>query len=807
MIRNYFKIAWRNLLKNKGITFIQILGLTLGIAVSLVIVQYVGFEKSFDKFHSKSDRIYRIALNFYNEGKLVDKDAMNYPLTGPTMAEELPEIESYTRITPEYEKVILKLGDAIFEENKVFYADATFFGIFDHTFIQGEPEEALKGYNKVVLTYALAKKYFGPQEKWAISPIGQTIRFNNKKDLVVSGIIKDVPKATHLKFNALISFDTFVQENPYIKNNWGWNDFVTYVLAAPGTAKAALQSKMPAFADKYKEKNHGNEFIVQPLTEIHLNSHQSDELEPAGNKDVVEALSIIAIIILIIAWINYINLSTSIGEKRAKEIGVRKVAGARRMTLIYQFLFETLLINLISIICAICIAYATLPFLGELLNIPLVFTLIEQPVFWLNIALLTFLGTVLSGFYPAFVLSSFQPVDVLKDASKKLYSKNLFRKGLITFQFATAIVLIIGTLVVHKQINYMQDKSLGFDLKQKVIISAPGVNYSDSLYKNKYQVFKNELSQIPGVGYTAMSSSVPGGNLEFECSVTGGRLEGTSNKAHTRLWAFAVDDAFIQAYDLKLLAGRAFSPNLNHDRGKIIVNESAAKSLGVDNPQDIIGKRMHNSKQEIIGVVKDYHHQSLRNGFLPLYMEKNPEYILYYTLNLEPSSSEHIKSILGQIQTAWKNTYPENPFSYVFLEDRYNQQYQSDVQVGKAFSWFSFFALFITCLGLFGLSSYVIMNRTREIGIRKVLGASVSQILLLLSRNYVLLLLMASIPATAIAFYITNRWLEGFVWRIEISSWQFIIPIVIVGVIALLVVNVISFTAAVTNPIKSLRSE
>ncbi len=804
MLQNYFKIAWRNLIKNKGITLIQVLGLTLGVAVSLVIVQYVMFEKSYDRFHTKSERIFRIALDFYNEGKLIDKDAMNYPLTGPVMAQDFPEVIAYTRITPEYDKVILKLGDAIFEETKVFYADPSFFDLFDYSFIQGQPTQALKGHNKVVLTQALAEKYFGPKTKWAVSPVGQTIRFNNVKDLIVSGIIEDGPKATHLKFNALISFDTFVSENPYIKNNWGWNDFITYVLTVPGTTKVALQSKMTAFANTYKEKNHGNVFVIQPLTDIHLHSHQSDELEPGRNNDIVNALGIIALIIISMAWINYINLSTSIAEKRAKEIGVRKAIGAGRITLVCQFLTETFLMNLIAVISAVCIAYVLLPYLGALLYIPLTFTLIAQPLFWLALLVLVCLGTLLSGFYPAFVLSSFRPMDVLKEASIKIYSRNFLRKGLITFQFAIAIILIVGTITVHQQINYMQRKSLGFELEKKVVINAPGIDYDTSTYQHKYKVFKNALEQISGVGLTTASSSVPGGNLEFEVAVTGVRLEGTSKKAQRRVWAFSVDEAFIDTYALKLIAGRTFSPN---DTEKIIINKSAVKHLGAPTVDAIIGKKIQGSGQEIIGVVEDYHHQSLQHEFLPMLMVKNFDNLLYYTVNIEPSSPTHVQSVLERIKTAWKDVYPKNPFTYTFLEDRYNNQYQSDIQLFKAFSWFSFLALFITGLGLLGLSSYIVINRTKEIGVRKVMGASIRHIMFLLSKNYLFLLGLASLPAIALAFYMSNRWLEGFVWRIELELWLFVVPILIVGGIALLVVNVISFKAAVNNPIKSLRTE
>jgi len=807
MIKHSLKIALRFLVKRKGITFIHLFGLTTGIAVFWIILQYVNFEKSYDRFHSKADQIFRIDINFYRDGAMIDGDAMNYPPTGPTMVDELSEVISFVRITPEYGKVIFKRGEALHEETKVFYADSTMFDIFDFPFVAGTPESALNGENKLVLTLSLAEKYFGARNHWKESPVGQLINFNNEKDLVVSAIIEDPPETAHLKFNALISINTFWKVvGDYSNYQWGWNDFYTYVLTTPGTTQKQLQSKLEAFVDKYKEKGHGNVFIATPLTNIHLFSHQSDEPEANGDIDIVNALMIIAFVILVIAWINYINLSTARGEERSKEVGIRKVNGAHRAGLVMQFLSESFLLNLVAIILSLVIAYLVLPMMGAILGKSLTFDMLDLPGFWFGVLALLIGGTLLSGLYPAFVLSSFTPSYVLTGSSKKLRNKDLFRKGLVTFQFIIAIALIIGTIVIYNQVNYLQNKKLGFNLTDKIIINAPGV-YSDSIFEKKYLTFKNELKQIVGVNDVTISSAIPGGNLEYEVDVVTIKLEGKNDNDYHRIWLYTVDHDFIDVYNLEVIAGYQFLANSKTT--KVMVNRSASRLFGYHQPAKIIGEKFwyRNQMAEIVGVVEDYHHQSAKSAFLPMVMINDIQSMLYYTVDVHASVPTNFNTTLSNIRSSWMKVYPENPFSYFFLEDRYNYQYQADLQTGKVFFGFSLFAILITCLGLLGISSYMVIIRTKEISIRKVLGATRKQIVFLLSKDFIQLLGLAALLAIPLGYHYFNLWLEGFAFRINISGWLLILPVIFVTLVSLIIVSAFSFKAASVNPSETLRSE
>lgn len=807
MLKHSLRIALRILQKRKHITFIHLFGLTAGIAVFWIIIQYVSFEKSYDQFHAKADQIFRIDIDFYRDGKLVDGDAMNYPPTGPAMVNELSEVSSFVRIHPEYRKVIFSRGETRYEENRVFYVDSTMFSIFDYTFLEGSPKDALKGENKLVLTISLAEKYFGPRNIWEESPVGQLVNFNNQRDFMISAIVEDSPETTHLKFNALISFETFLKEVGDVSDAWGWNDFYTYVLTTPGTTQSGLQSKLPAFFDRHLWKDHGNEFIATPLTNIHLYSHQSDEPETNGDIAVVNALMIIAFVILIIAWINYINLSTARSEERAKEVGIRKVTGAHQAGLVLQFLSEAFMLNLIAIIFSLLIAYLTLPQMGAVLGKDLTFDLLNEPAFWVGIIALLVGGTLFSGLYPAFVLSSFTPSYILTGSAKKLGHKDLFRKGLVVFQFATAIALIIGTIIIYNQINYLQRKQLGFNLKDKIIINAPGVYNNDSIFEKRYLTFKNEIEQIADVENVTISSAIPGGNLEYEVDVTSIKLEGSSDDQYKRVWRYMMDHDFIDAYNLRVIAGHKFLKNSNTTKG--ILNRSATKLLGYNNPADLIGKKFKNDGQmvEIVGVVEDYHHQSAKSAFLPMVMINDIQSMLYYTVNIGPSTSINPQTVLNNIQDRWLKVHPENPFSYFFLEDRYQYQYQPDLQTGKVFLGFSIFAILITCLGLLGLSSYMVITRTKEIGIRKVLGATRGQIIYILSKDFVTLLGFSALLAVPLGYHYFNLWLEGFAFRIDISIWLLTLPVIFVALLSLLIVSAFSLRAASLNPVETLRSK
>jgi len=730
---------------------------------------------------------------------------MNYPPTGATLVDELTEVIDFVRITPSYGNNIFRYHDNLIEETRVFYADSTMFRIFDHPLLEGDKRTALSGPDKVVLTRSLTEKIFGPYDSWQRSPVGQVINLNNNADLLVSGIVEDPPPNTHLKFSALISFDTFENMAGDLSAVWGWNEFYTYVLTIPGTTREELQSKLPAFVDRHKEPNHGNVFKATPLTDIHLYAHQSDEPETNGNAATVNGLLIVAFIILMMAWINYINLSTARSEERSREVGIKKVNGAHKTGLVFQFLSEAFLLNLVSIILSLILAYMLLPLLAGLLPSGLVFDLPGRPEFWWGVAALLSGGTVLSGLYPAFVLSSFTPGYILNGSRRRLPGKEIFRKSLVVFQFATAVALTIGTLVIYYQVEYMQNKSAGFDMNNQVVIKAPVVYNNDSIFQQRYLNYKTELKKISGVNNVTISSAVPGGNLEYEVDVTGRQVEGKEELGYRRVWRYRVDSDFIDTYNLHLIAGRKFSDKPNS--GEVVVNRSAAKLFGFNNPEDLPGKKFINLESEIVGVVEDYHHQSVKSVYLPMIMENNVRNMEYYTVTLNPSSGANSQPVINQMQSSWEQIHPENPFSYFFLKDRIEHQYQNDWKLGEVFNGFAFLAMLITGLGLLGMSSYLVITRTKEIGIRKVLGATRSEIVAVLSKEFVYLLSIAAVLAIPLGYYVFNRWLQNYAWHIDISWGLLLVPVVLVSAISLMIVAGHSLKAANANPVDAIRNE
>ncbi|HEY9487198.1 MAG TPA: ABC transporter permease, partial [Chryseosolibacter sp.] len=683
-------------------------------------------------------------------------------------------------------------------------ATPTFFTVFSVPLIHGIDSLVLKEPFKVVLSETLARKYFGNED-----PIGKTIRNNGEHDFEVTGVFKDLPPNTHMKISALFSYASFetLVDDPEAMKSWHWDGHFTYILLDKNADPKAFEKKLLTFSEKHeaeelKRAGAGMVFHLQPLTDIHLDSDFMFEFKRNGDRQSAYFLSIVAILILIIAWINYINLSTAKSIERAREVGVRKVMGSDRTQLVQQFLFEAILFNTIAVAIAIVLVVLLTPSFSELTGRDLGYVLLSESMFWAWMAVLIIGGALLSGLYPAFVLSGFRPVEVLKGRFKNTAKGVLFRKGMVVIQFVASITLIVGTFTVYRQLRFMQDQKLGVDINQTLVLQAP--NVVDSTYAQKFQVFKQQIMQYPEVLSVTAASSVPGRQPEWNA---GGirRLSQREDEAN-QYRVIMMDHDFIKTFGLEVLKGRPFSGELSNEYQNVMINESAARLMGFSKIEDAINDEIFfwGDTFRIIGVLKNYHQESLKKAYEPLVFRYNDAPGGYYSIKFNTSN---VRESIVKFEDHWKALFPGNPFIHFFLDDHYNEQYQADQQFGKVFGVFSILAIFIACLGLFGLSSLTAIQRTKEIGVRKVLGATIQSILALMSRDYLMLLSVSIVLAIPIAWWIMRSWLQEFAYRIPLAWWIFVVPSLTVVLIALITVSVHTFRAARTNPATSLRYE
>jgi putative ABC transport system permease protein len=806
MLQNYFKVIYRNLVRQKTYSIINILGLSAGLAMGMIIMQYVSYEESYDRFHTNSANIYRVAHAF--RGSEFDA-AANAP-TGDALMHEYPEVQRYVRITPEYGRVVLNYDGNIFDEQKVYYADPTFFTMFDFKLLEGDASTALRDPGSIVLSRSSAEKYFGNRAQWKESPLNRLVRINNKDVMKVTGIMEDIPENSHFKANAIISFAEFVSQHPNVKNHWQWNDFYTYIELAPGTDATLLEAKLPGFVKKYLVKDPGAKMILQPLEDIHLRSNIGYELDVNGSAQSVYFLTVISVMILLIAWVNYINLSTARGEGRGKEVSIRKVNGASRREVMLQFMLESFYMNLIAIVIAIGIVQVAMPFLGSMLEKPLRFSLISNPEFLMGLGILYIAGSLLSGIYPAIVLSSFQPLRILKASTAGMArGKSFLRQGLVVFQFMMSVGLITGTMIVMNQMEYMRTKDLGFTYNKTLIINAPSTLGSDSLFNSRYRYFRQQALKDPAIELISVSSAIPGKSYNDIDTHGGIRLRGKEeSEQRLAFLSYRIDEEFINVYGMKLIAGRNFTDVAVNTDSFLILNRKGAEHFGFTSPADIVGRKVNywGRTKEIIGVVENYHHKSLKNNFEPMIFRNTTNEPLYISMRLS-SGNVPLQRVIEGLEQKWKEIYPENPFAYSFLDTHVGNQYKADTQFTRIFTLFAFFSIAISCLGLFGLVSYTVTVRIKEIGIRKVLGASVSNIVLLFSKDYVLLMLVASAIGIPAAYYLLALWLENFAYRAPLGWWLFVVPAVLVTLFSIAAVSGQILKAAFVNPVNTLRQE
>ncbi|MCB0633968.1 MAG: ABC transporter permease, partial [Lewinella sp.] len=616
MLKNNLKIAIRHLKRSKTASLINIFGLALALAAAFFIWEYIRLEKSYDRFHAKAERIYRLPIKSYRQGVLETNDAMNAAPAGPAIKSEYPEVEAFVRFTPVYQRTVFKSGEKQFEEDKIFYADSTLFDVFDFPVLEGDAQSCLDRPYTIIITRSVAERYFGPKAFWSESPIGQTIRINNEQDYEITAILEDVPENSHFKFNALISFGTFLAVNGDPSKLWRWNDFYTYILLREGTDVQKFASKIDEFNKRHYQwdvDGFYGETELQPLTDIHLHSKLGYEAEANGDANTIYFLSLIGLAIVIIAWVNYINLTTSGAEQRAGEVGVRKIIGASRKFLMGQFLTEALLVNSLAIALGVVLVRLGHPIMSALVDkqLPGFFT---NPGNLLFLPLLLICGTLLAGLYPAWMLSSFSPAKTLK-GEKQGSGKGLLRRGLVVFQYAVSVMLIIGTFVIYRQLEFMKGQDLGFAMDQQLIINTPTSVGRNDLFAERYQSFKKQLLDIPEIEYVGGSSAIPGKNYLDLDQHDDIRMQGAAEEKNASFSGLYMDDGFLEVFGLRLLAGRNFSEVPKVDYHSVIINESALALLELKDPEDAIGKMVNyqGDLRKIVGVVSDYHHKSLQH--------------------------------------------------------------------------------------------------------------------------------------------------------------------------------------------------
>lgn len=811
MIRNYFKIAWRNLVKNKTFSIINITGLAIGLTCFLLITLYVVDELSYDRYNEKANRIYRINSDIRFGGTDLKLAVASDPM-GATLKKDYPQVEEYVRLYASDGSKLIKKGSEFINEDNVVHADSTLFNVFTLPAITGDVKTALNEPNTVVITEKAARKYFNSTDV-----VGKTLetKGDNNTAYKITAVIKDIPHNSHFNFDFFFSMDNV---------EYGWGNFLshnfsTYIVLRKGTNPAVFEKNFNQFLEKYilpqakqfvqinsmdEFKKAGNklEYSLMPLTAIHLHSDRFPELRVNGNIQYVYIFSAVALFVLLIACINFMNLSTARSANRAKEVGIRKVLGTEKKFLVRQFLIESILMVFLSTGIALLLTWILLPYFNNLssksVSLPVLFSRNYLPF----LILLPLLVGIVAGSYPAFFLSSFRPIAVLKGKINTGFSKSRLRSTLVVIQFATSIILIIGTVVVYRQLNYIQTTKLGYNKDQLLIINGTGA------LGNNIQPFKNELLSLKGIKGASVSGFLPvHPSNRSDNTFSKEATMDVHNGLNMQIWS--VDEAYIPVMGMEVIKGRNFSREFGTDSMAIIINESTAALLGYENP---IGKKLYSSSGNslaldlvytIIGVVKNFHFESLRQTIGPLSMRlgNNTGNVLFKV------NAGNIEELVTQVESKWKKMAPGMPFSYRFMDESFDSMYRAEKRVGQIGLSFAVIAILIACLGLFGLATFMAEQRTKEIGVRKVLGASVTNVVTMLSRDFLKLVLISALFAFPLAWWAMHTWLQDFAFRVNIGWWIFVVAGVAALIIALVTVSFQAIKAALMNPVKSLRTE
>jgi putative ABC transport system permease protein len=803
MFKHFLRIASRNLLKRKFYSFINITGLAIGMACCLLISLYIKHELSFDRYHANHARIYRV-LQTYRSLEKGQKPPAPAPQdfqvwgcapVGPALAADFPEVELVAQMMSPI-SLLLQTGDKRLQQDNLVCTDSTVFKVFSWKLLQGDARTALTAPNSIVLTEQTAHKLFGTAKA-----LGQTLRANNQENLMVTGVVQNVPSNSQVTFNGLISMTTAHKWQPDVFSMWGYVDFYTYVLLKKNAHIEPMQAGIPAFLKRHNPNEPGFTIAFEPLDDAYLHSKAQRQPGPVGSMLNIYLFSCIGIIILLIACVNFMNLSTARSLERAKEVGVRKVLGVTPSALRRQFLLESFIIALVAGVAAVLFTKLALPLVSQLSGKAFApETLLNGHFAWWVVALIILTG-LLAGTYPAWFLSRFRPVAVLKGAVRPSRGSMSLRKALVVFQFTLSVTLIAGTIIVYAELHYLNNHELGFKKDQMLVINFEG----DKQVAENIEAIKHAIANQPGVGAVAASRAVPG---EFLPNAGTNIEAANGTMVHETPLIYEIDFDFIPTLQIPLVAGRNYSRAFLSDSTKaMVINETAARLYGYRNPADAVGKKFAQWDRQgtIIGVVKDFHFRSLHTKVEPLTLR----YGMSWSLNriIVSVKGNQVASALSAIEKTWKSVAPQRPFLYYFLDQQFNQQYNAEQHFGYLFSLFSFLAIFIACLGLFGLATFTAQQRTKEIGIRKVLGASVANIVVLIAKDFMRLVVIAIVIAVPLCLLVMNRWLNDFAYRVAISPGIFVATAAIALFIALTAISWQSVKAALANPVRAIKNE
>lgn len=819
MLYNYLKIAFRNLKRNKAFTIINITSLAIGMGVSLAICQYVFFELSHDRFNKNHANTYRVILKgIKSETETLD------PYTGYGLAvkatEDLPEIQDFVRMHkygPDL-AVTNPANHTVFHVSSqdMFFVDESFFKVFNYPFKLGNAKDVFSELMTVVITEKTAKRYFGND-----NPIGKTLRIDGQPSpgtYVVTGVLEDLPSNSHLQFDFLLPMKNYLELGWWgsvTEDDKGWDSpfYATYLVLESKADLGLVTSKLDELladhnVERYRSEGLTEKVILQPIADIHLKSEDyANEgfAKGKGSYQNVRIFQLVAVLILIVGWINYINLSTAQAMRRGKEVSIRKSIGAHRKQLIGQFLTESLLVNLLSVLLAFALATVVmLPLLSEVLGVALTWDLFQLPVFWVISGGVVFTGSFLSGLYPAFVLSSFSPV---KSATTQSKVGNVgLRKSLVLFQFVISLMMIAGTMLAYRQVTFMKTREMGMNLDQTLVIKGPKVDIDWDKMRGKVEAFKTEVTRHPSILAATGSSNVPGKG--YGTGVERIRKLGDPVTAGSYGREIYGGVGFVEAYDLDLIAGESFSSELRNEEPVVVLNEEAIKQFGFDNPHESIGQKIIYTDYEdtfkVIGVVENFHWHSLKEKHVPYVLAFFGASHEYLSLRLAP---KNINASLRHIEQVFGSFFPGNPLDFFFLEEEFNRQYQSDLQFGSLFLALTVLAILIACIGLFAMISYSATTRVKEIGIRKILGADIHQVMFIFSKEYMVLLLVANLLAIPLIYSWGTHWLSDYAFRMNLSLEIFLIPGILLSCICGLTIGYRIYKTARANPVNALRSD
>ncbi|NRB48784.1 MAG: ABC transporter permease [Saprospiraceae bacterium] len=816
MLQHYFKSAVRSLFKNKRFALVNMLGLAIGMGACLMLLEYVSFERSFDGFHENADRIYRVVNHRFKNGEPVQLGTITYPRVGYQMHEDFPEIEQATRIAPGFGMHVHKGDQDMVLIDDPIFVDNNFFQVLSYPLLIGDPATALQEVYSLVISESRAKQLFGEDVQLS-SLIDQPIHFNNQQ-LIIKGICKDLPANTILQYDFFVSYATFIQFNPDADNSWTWSDFYHFIQLAPGTDVAGLEAKFADFSKRHfnGEEVSGSEehFYLQPIKDAHLNSSDLEyEIGTTANGNSVSTMLLIAFFILILAWINYVNLATVRAIERSREVGVRKIVGARRAQLMGQFLSEALLMNLIAFLLATQLAelarHRLVPYLG--IELPNSFLWGgEGALLFIGVILtVLLLGVLVTGSYPAFVLSGFKMTNIIKGKFQQAGSGRILRRGLIVFQFAASIALMAGTMLVYRQITFMNQQDLGVAIDQTLVLDRPSVAQYDSNFIHRINAFKGELAKIPGVTKAASSSRVPGmmtGRI-FDVRPSGpNRDQGYSTSF------MDIDFAYTDLYELEPISGRKLRLSDHDFNGglvkNILINEAAVELFGFESPEKALNEQLSfgtsRKSWDIVGVLPNFHQRSLQYKIEPLIFM--PFYSPNHFISVKMENAD-AAIVLAAAKELYQDFFPGNAFNSFFLDDAFQRNYESEVVFSRILLFFTLLAILVACLGLFSLVSYTTFLRSKEIGIRKVLGASVGSIVGLLSQDFLKLIGLAVLLAIPVAWYVLRLWLRDFAYQTAIPWWMFGVVGLLAMCVGVLTVGGQSLKAALANPVKAIKQE